>query len=140
MFYYITVTTECDLKCTYCYGKVCEDFGSDFRDLRIDYDIPTSIRYDVEDLKAFLERDPCPTIIFYGGEPLLRIDKIEEIMDQIQAEKYVIQTNGLHLEDIAPRHLKRLNSILVSIDGTEKQTDENRGRGTYKKLYRTSRR
>ena len=134
MFYYITVTTECDLKCNYCYGKACQDFGSDFRNLRIDYDIPTSISYDIESLKAFIEKDPHPTIIFYGGEPLLWIEKIEAIMDRIQPENYIIQTNGLHLEDIGPKYLNRLHTILVSIDGDEMQTDQNRGRGTYKRI------
>jgi len=134
MFYYVTVTMECDLKCTYCYGKACQDFGSDFKGLTIDYDIPTSIGYDIEDLKAFIEKDPRPTIIFYGGEPLLRIRKIEEIMDRIQPENYIIQTNGLRLEDVESEYLKRLHTILVSIDGDEKQTDQNRGRGTYKKI------
>jgi len=134
MFYYITVTTECDLKCTYCYGKACQDFGSDFKNLRIDYDVPTSIRYDIENLKPFIEKDPHPTIIFYGGEPLLRIEKIEAIMDRIQPENYIIQTNGLHLEDIVPKYLNRLHTILVSIDGDEMQTDQNRGRGTYRRI------
>jgi len=134
MFYYVTVTTECDLKCTYCYGKACQDFGSDFKDFRIDYEIPTSIGYDVEYLKAFIEKDSHPTIVFYGGEPVLRIEKIEEIMDRIQPENYIIQTNGLHLEDIEPRYLNWLDTILVSIDGDERQTDQNRGRGTYKKI------
>jgi len=134
MFYYITVTRECDLKCTYCYGKACQDFGSDFRDLRIDYDIPTSIRYDVKNLKAFIDKDLHPTVIFYGGEPLLRIEKIEEIMDRIQPKNFMIQTNGLHLEDLEPRYLNRLHTILVSIDGDETQTDQNRGRGTYKRI------
>ena len=134
MFYYITVTTECDLKCTYCYGKACQDFGSDFKGLTIDYDIPTSIGYNTEDLKAFIEKDPHPTIIFYGGEPLLRIEKTEDTMDRIQPENYIIQTNGLHLEDLESRYLNKFHTILVSIDGDERQTDQNRGRGTYKRI------
>lgn len=40
MFYYMTTTVTCDLKYMYCYGKACQDFGNDFRDPQIDYDLP----------------------------------------------------------------------------------------------------
>ena len=80
MNFYVTLTTKCNLQCAYCYGKSCNDFGSDFGDLEIDYSLPTSINYEFSDLADFLRRDSKPTIIFYGGEPLLEIDRMEKII------------------------------------------------------------
>ena len=136
MNFYLTLTTECNLKCRYCYGKSCQDFGSNFGDLAIDYDLPASIVYELSDLAIFLHRDPNPTIIFYGGEPLLRAEKIKEIMDRIDADRYIIQTNGLLLDRLDQAYLKRLDTILVSIDGDEDLTDRNRGGGVYRRVIK----
>jgi len=55
--HYVTLTNNCNMKCRYCYGKACEDFGSDFHDLAVDYSLPSSIAYDTETLWKFLQRD-----------------------------------------------------------------------------------
>jgi uncharacterized protein len=132
--YYVTLTNDCNLKCTYCYGKSCEDFGSDFHDLSIDYSLPSSMSYSVETLREFLQRDPDPAIVFYGGEPLLRIDDLKEIMDRLSTCRFAIQTNGLMLNKLEPEYLDRFDAILVSIDGDEALTDHYRGPGIYRKV------
>ncbi|MCX6659443.1 MAG: TIGR04084 family radical SAM/SPASM domain-containing protein [Candidatus Bathyarchaeota archaeon] len=139
MNFYITLTTKCNLQCTYCYGKSCQDFGSDFGDLQIDYSLPASIEYDVSDLAYFIKKDPEPTLIFYGGEPLLEIGKLKNVMDSVSADRYIIQTNGLMLNKLEREYLKRLDTILVSIDGDEASTDKHRGRGVYKKTFQNLR-
>jgi len=131
--FYTTLTTRCNLQCAYCYGKSCQDFGSDFGDLEIDYSLPASISYEVSDLSRFLNQDPEPTIIFYGGEPLLEVEKIEMVMDSIDADRYIIQTNGLLLDRLKPKYIKRLDTVLVSLDGDEILTDRNRGTGVYRR-------
>jgi putative peptide-modifying radical SAM enzyme len=130
--FYVTLTNNCNLKCRYCYGKSCEDFGSDFRGLAVDYSVPSSIAYDVEDLQRFLHRDRDPVLVFYGGEPLLRMDKLREIMDQMKTCRFMIQTNGLLLGKLAPEYVNRFETILVSVDGDEALTDYYRGKGTYR--------
>ena len=50
--------------------------------------------------------------------------------------RFVVQTNGLFLDRIRPQYLKRLHSILVSIDGTREVTDKERGRGVYDRVTR----
>lgn len=134
MNFYVTLTLNCNLKCIYCYGKCCEDFGSDFGDFEIDYSMPTSINYDIEKLKRFCEKDPEITLVFYGGEPLLKIDKMEEIMDKIKAKRFILQTNGILLDKLKPNYMNKLHTILVSIDGNEELTDFYRGKGTYRKV------
>jgi uncharacterized protein len=129
--FYVTLTNDCNMKCRYCYGKACEDFGSDFRDLAIDYSLPSSIAYDTETLRKFMQRDRDPAIVFYGGEPLLQMDKLREIMDQLTACRFMIQTNGLLLSKLEPEYVNKFETILVSVDGDEALTDYYRGRGTY---------
>ena len=134
MNFYITLTTNCNQRCRYCYGKSCDDFGSDFHDLSIDYDIPSQLTYNVGDLRAFLEQDENTRLIFYGGEPLLRLDKIREVMDAIPTARFVIQTNGLMLDSVEADYLNRFESIFVSLDGDEATTDYYRGKGTYRRV------
>ena len=139
MNFYLTLTTNCNMKCRYCYGKSCEDFGSDFHGLQIDYALPSSIEYGVQALRNFLQEDPNPTFVFYGGEPLLMIPKMTEIMDAIPRARFVVQTNGLLLDKIDAEHLGRFQSIFVSLDGNETVTDYYRGIGTYRRVKRNLR-
>jgi uncharacterized protein len=131
---YLTLTTECNLQCRYCYGKSCEDFGSNFNGLALDYSLPSTIAYGTESLLSFLKNDPHSTIIFYGGEPLMAQTKIKEIMDATPESNFVLQTNGILLDEIEPSYVNRFESIFVSLDGNETLTDFYRGDGTYRKV------
>jgi len=111
--YYVTLTNSCNLKCRYCYGKACEDFCSDFHGLTVDYSLPSSIAYDTETLSGFVQKDSDSTIILYGGEPLLEIEKLREIMDEVEAGRHVMQTNGLLLDRLESEYVNRFNSILI---------------------------
>jgi len=128
------LTTSCDLQCKYCYGKSCEDIDTDFGNFEIDYSVPSEISYDLGLLKEFCEKDPNAALIFYGGEPMLRIEKIKSIMDEVKTKHFVVQTNGLHLKELDPIYLNKLRTIFVSIDGDEELTDYYRGKGVYKKV------
>lgn len=103
-------------------------------DFEIDYNVPAEINYEIKQLTKFMEKDPKPVLIFYGGEPMLCIDTMKQIMDNVPAKQFNIQTNGLHLNKLEPDYLNRLTTIFVSIDGTEKLTDYYRGKGVYKKV------
>jgi uncharacterized protein len=138
--YYVTLTLECNLKCSYCYGKCCDDFGVDFDSLQIDYSVPTSITYGLAKLQSFLRKDPDPAIVFYGGEPLLRLDMLQRIMDSVAAKKFILQTNGTLLHELAPEYVHRFDTILVSIDGGKEITDHYRGDGVYEQVTRNVRR
>ena len=134
MYYYVTLTLECNLRCKYCYGKCWDESGSLIDESEIDYRIPGEVSYGIDDLRRFIGRDPNPVIVFYGGEPLLRIGLMREIMDNVPARRYILQTNGLLLDELEDDYLNRLDSILVSIDGTKRLTDLYRGDGTYVKI------
>jgi uncharacterized protein len=78
--------------------------------------------------------DKDPIIEFYGGEPLLRIGTMKNIIDSIPHAKFVIQTNGMNLDKLGSKYLKKFHSILVSIDGKKAVTDKERGDGVYDRI------
>jgi putative peptide-modifying radical SAM enzyme len=121
--YFIILTKECNLFCTYCGG------GSETP--------PREIQYSIADLKSFLSKDSDPVVEFYGGEPLLRIRTMKRIMDAVPG-RFVIQTNGLFLDRIEPDYLAKFHSILVSIDGTKEVTDRERGKRVYERVTRNA--
>ena len=131
MHYHVILTTKCNSQCRYCYEKSMNDFDTDIEQkVNLDLSAPESSEIEVNDLKKFIGKDNNPVIIFYGGEPLLQINKIKEIMDSIDVP-YRMQTNGKLLDRIPMNYLNRIDKILVSIDGDKEKTDYNRGRGTY---------
>jgi putative peptide-modifying radical SAM enzyme len=105
-----------------------------FSGFNVDYHLPKKTRYDVALLDKFCRRDLECVLTFYGGEPLLCIDDIQRIMDNVKAKHFMIQTNGLLLDRLEPKYVNRFHTILVSIDGDEALTDFYRGRGTFRKV------
>jgi putative peptide-modifying radical SAM enzyme len=135
MFFHVIITTECNLQCKYCFGESLDDFDEDFGDnLEVDYDLPRQLNYDINALGKLCEQDPDCVLTFYGGEPLLGIDKIRQIMDNVTAKHFMIQTNGLLLDKLEPKYVNRFHTILISIDGEETLTDYYRGNGTFRKV------
>ena len=136
MHYHIILTTECNLTCRYCYGKSVRDSGScSDEPFTYDFSAPSRSEVDVHSLKAFLERDENPVLIFYGGEPLLEIEKMKEIIDAIDIP-FRIQTNGTLLDRLSRTYLNRIGKILISLDGGKERTDSNRGKGTYNRIMK----
>ena len=107
---------------------------AEFGDFAVDYNVPDKISYNIELLEKFVSKDSEAVLIFYGGEPMLCIEEIKQIMDNVKAKQFNIQTNGLHLNRLKPEYVNRLTSIFISIDGTEQLTDYYRGKGVYRKV------
>ncbi|MGQ4833118.1 MAG: TIGR04084 family radical SAM/SPASM domain-containing protein [Candidatus Asgardarchaeia archaeon] len=122
MLYFITLTQVCNLNCKYC-GNMPDPTIA-----------PIELSYDLSILKSFLSKDGDVDICFYGGEPLLRIPLIKKIMDEIPANHYILQTNGLLLKKLDTEYLNKFDTILISIDGRKEITDYYRGTGTYDKV------
>ncbi len=134
MFFHVILTTECNLQCRYCYGEACEDVDEDFSAFEIDYSLPRRTSYSVDSLDRFCRKDPDCILTFYGGEPLLHVDEIKGIMDNVKAKFFMIQTNGMLLDRLETEYVNRFHTILVSIDGDEALTDFYRGKGTFRKV------
>ena len=121
MNWFIITSTRCNLFCRYCMNEPHPN-------------LPKEPNWSITDLKKFLASDYSPTISFYGGEPLLNLKLIKNVMDEIPAEHYTIQTNGLLLDKIPTKYLTKFSSVLVSLDGDREITNLNRGEGTYERV------
>jgi len=134
MFFHVILTTECNSQCSYCYGESLLDMDDDPSDLEVDYSLPKKISYPISELKTFCSKDPYCVLTFYGGEPLLCLDEIKQVMDEVHPTLFMMQTNGLRLDSLESSYVNRFHTILVSIDGDEALTDFYRGKGTYRKV------
>jgi putative peptide-modifying radical SAM enzyme len=108
--------------------------GDDFSDLKVEYTLPRKINYDISLLGNLCKQDPDCVLTFYGGEPLLCLDELRQIMDKAKPKLFMMQTNGLLLDHLEPKYMNRFHTILVSIDGDEALTDFYRGAGTFRRL------
>ncbi|VVB78378.1 Radical SAM superfamily protein [uncultured archaeon] len=134
MHYHILLSETCNSECRYCYKKSLEEFDNGLdKKFKFDFSSPEDSIVDVKKLKKFLEKDKNAVLIFYGGEPLLRIDKIKEIMDAIDVP-FRMQTNAKLIDKLPKEYVNRITKLLVSLDGSCERTDYNRGEGTYDRV------
>src|SRR6185295_1144419 len=99
---------SCNIGCSYCYQNPQRDAGN------------VAQSYDLERMKAAVERQGGPFTLF-GGEPLLvPLPDLEELF-RWGHEKYggsSIQTNGALISDAHIRLFKTYNvDVGVSVDG-----------------------
>jgi sulfatase maturation enzyme AslB (radical SAM superfamily) len=84
MHYHLLLTELCNSQCRYCYTKSLKEFDNGLdKKFKFCFDSPEKIDLDIKKLKEFLMKDKDPILVFYGGEPLLEIDKIIEIIDEL---------------------------------------------------------
>lgn len=135
----LNITERCNLRCRYCtYGGIyAHRRGHSNKDMSLD-----TAQAAVHRFLENLGEEPC--LSFYGGEPLLRFDLIEEVIAYTEAHTkrqlgYTITTNGTLLTTPVCDYLraKRFN-ILVSLDGPHEIHDRYRvdgiGRGTFQEI------
>ncbi len=124
----------CNAQCKYCYEKSFQEFDNGLdKKFKFDFSAPAHIQVETEKIKSFLSKDKNPTLIFYGGEPLLKIKKLKEIIDSFSdtKTKFCMQSNAKLLDKVPKEYLNKFSKILVSIDGDKERTDFNRGNGTF---------
>ena len=117
------VTESCNLGCHYCYhnpeeGNKTPDLSMDFKVAKKAIDFLFEHSGRLEDL----------VIVFFGGEPLLKLNLISEIityanekaLENAKTIEYALTTNGTLLTDKAI-HILNENKIgtTVSLDGLE---------------------
>jgi uncharacterized protein len=136
MYFHLILTDDCNLCCSYCRAKAFLDLEENEGEVAVEIDesIPLTIEYGLESLYAFLRKDPSPTLTFYGGEPLLREDLIECIVREAPVRRFMMQTNGLLLDQLPSEIINRFTTLLVSLDGRRELTDANRGEGVYDRV------
>lgn len=121
----LIVTGECNYRCSYCYQE--KD------NLSLD---AAAARKALDFFFPLFDRE-C-SILFYGGEPLLRMDTIRETVQAVKAKnlrqakkiQYSISTNGSLLDDDTLAFFDRNRfTVLLSFDG--RAQDKGRKEGSF---------
>ena len=119
MLYIIMVTPSCNLSCNYCGGSLVG--------------MPQEITYDVDRLSEIVGNDGEAVVAFYGGEPLLRPDVVKNLLSELPAKRFVLQTNGYFMRKLGD-DVKKFDTVLLSIDGRKEITDRYRAPGCYDRV------
>ncbi len=146
------LTERCNLKCSYC----C--YGGGFAENRTHTDRTMPVEIAHQAITDFLDGtsgfdDEVYPISFYGGEPLLELDYLKELVafaDDLAAKQgkvtqYNLTTNATLLDDAATDYLvERGFNIMVSLDGPKNSHDRYRvfsdGTGSFDLVMRNLKR
>lgn len=148
------VTEDCNLRCTYCYQTNKTPFNMSFEIAKAFID---DLLSGGEKLSNYIDLDTTEAYVFdfIGGEPLLRIDLIDQIMDYWVKQVYIkeyeagkrfmisMSSNGtLYNTDKVQKFIKKWSnhlSIGVTVDGNKTLHDACRlfpdGKGSYDLAY-----
>ncbi len=120
------VTDFCNLKCTYCALGELYEWGENRNSKNLSIDSAISLLKYILDLKLQYKKHDL-VISFYGGEPLLNIKFIKQIVETVHnlnpGEEikigYNMTTNGILIDKHIDFFVKNNFNILVSLDGNE---------------------
>jgi len=142
LIFYLVVTYNCNLKCSYCFQKPVKDKKGTFRleDVEPAFEAMRSIR------SLFPGTRTKPVVALFGGEPLLRanLPLITHIAERIAGEGFLfgpIISNGVDLDAFLPLFARiRPSGIQVTLDGPREVHDTRRidhaGGGTFDVIVR----
>jgi len=123
LFFVISPTMRCNLKCTGCYSANYDRADS------LDFATLDRIMTEAKEMGIYY-------VVVSGGEPYAREDLLslyEKHNDMI----FMTYTNGtiIHTRNLAPK-LAKLGNVVpcISIEGYEKETDGRRGDGVFTKV------
>ena len=129
-FLTISPTQKCNLQCKGCYAASSEGSSS-------------TLNFDHFDRIISEARDLWDThfTVISGGEPLLYRDGKKGLFDILEKHRdnyFMMYTNGTLITPEVASRMAELGNITpaVSIEGFEKETDDRRGRGTFKMVER----
>lgn len=115
------LVSRCNLKCNYCFAE----HSGEFQDLPL-----KDWKFIIDKLKT----KGCELIFLMGGEPLL-YKNFGELIDYIHDKgmQCHLTTNGLLIPEYI-NELKKVDLLMVSLDGNKKSNDLNRGYGSFKQI------
>lgn len=115
----VVVTNACNLRCRHCF-VYREETPNEPRDKMNDANM-------LHQLRVLRDRHGIRSMLFMGGEPMIRSGLVLEAMNLF--ERSSIVTNGTYGIPSVPGHL-----VTVSLDGPEAYNDSLRGEGVYEKV------
>ena len=118
----INPTMRCNLRCKGCYAWSYDQHSDMQREL----------------LEKVLDEARALGINFItvtGGEPFL-YPEIEEVFAKYSDMTFMVYTNAQFIDEPRAGRLAELGNVwpAISVEGFEKETDERRGKGVYKKI------
>jgi MoaA/NifB/PqqE/SkfB family radical SAM enzyme len=116
-------TSACNLKCIGCWAA--------------EYGNRMSMRY--EELDSIINQGKALGTYFYvysGGEPLVRKNDIIRLCEAHPECMFLAFTNGTLIDEKFADEMLRVKNFVpaISVEGFEKETDDRRGQGTYRRL------
>lgn len=123
-----SITSLCNLQCKGCYARTNRICGKGLENKQLSAERWGDIFREAQNIGVEF-------ILLAGGEPLMRRDVIERAAG-VKSIIFPLFTNGTMLDDPAVDLFDKNRHILpvLSIEGSEAQTDERRGGGTYDML------
>lgn len=133
------MTDNCNLRCSYCYERSNTDNIIKSNEIELTDTIDV-----IKILKKYSSKEGC-SLIFFGGEPLLKFELIKSIVKEIKNYpdlynkiSYSITTNATRITKEIASFFKENNfAIVISIDGGEKITNINRKHANGKGAFET---
>ena len=142
------VTDACNLRCKYC----------GYADLYEGYDKRENLKFPFKRAKMLIDylytvwkKHYVPgcvrpiTISFYGGEPLLNVPFIEQVIEYLEClppvgkkYHYSMTTNGMLLNKYMDLLVKKKFHVLISLDGDEKGHGyriDSAGNNSFQRVY-----
>jgi len=118
----ISPTMKCNLRCYGCYAWQYSKKND------LPYDVCNRVIDEANDIGLYF-------IVITGGEPFCW-DKIYDFLERHNDSFFQIYTNGQMIDNKAAERLAELGNALpcISVEGFEKETDERRGKGVWKKI------
>jgi MoaA/NifB/PqqE/SkfB family radical SAM enzyme len=121
----ISPTMRCNLDCVGCYAN--------------SYSKKDDMSFELFD-RIVSEGEEMGAVIFtiLGGEPLIAKDILFKICEKHKNAYFQFFTNGTLITKEVAEEIRELGNLLpiISIEGSEKQTDERRGKEIYKKVLK----
>ncbi len=132
-FLILSVTSKCNLRCNGCYAAAAGNITCNNTQAKKILDIKqwTVIIEEATKIGVF-------GFIVAGGEPFLYSDLIE-LFKKFRDSFFIVLTNGTLIKEKDYKTLKKLGniSIIVSLEGDSKLTDNRRGKGVFDKAMGT---
>jgi len=120
----ISPTMRCNLSCVGCYAG--------------NYTKSDDLKFEVVD--RIIQEGKEAGVAFFtilGGEPFIRND-LFDLYQKHNDAFFQVYTNGTLITDEIAEKLVKMGNVMpmVSIEGFEKETDQRRGKGVYKKIVK----
>jgi MoaA/NifB/PqqE/SkfB family radical SAM enzyme len=129
-FLTLSPTMKCNLKCAGCYASSSAELSP-----TLEFDVVDRIVQEQEDLWG------SHFTVLSGGEPLMYRSHGKGVLDLARRHPdmfFLMYTNGTLIDEKTAAEMAKLGNITpaISVEGYERETDERRGKGTYRRILR----